>query len=50
MFVAKRNEKWLTKNRTAELIGITLIYYTFFENNNLTPSKRKLDFFKMDKN
>lgn len=31
MFVAKRNEKWLTKNRTAELIGITLIYYTFLK-------------------
>lgn len=45
MLAAKRNEKRLTKKRTAELMGVTSMYYARFENNNLTPSKRNLDFF-----
>lgn len=44
MLAAKRNEKRLTKKRTAELMGVTSMYYARFENNNLTPSKRNLDF------
>ena len=53
MLAAKRNEKQLTKKQTAELMGVTPMYYVRFENNNLTPSKRNLDFFadflEMDK-
>lgn len=54
MLAAKRNEKQLTKKKqTAELMGVTPMYYARFENNNLTPSKRNLDFFadflEMDK-
>lgn len=45
MLAAKRNEKRLTKKQTAELIGVTPMYYARFENNNLTPSRRKIDFF-----
>ena len=45
MLAAKRNEKRLTKKQTAELMGVTPMYYARFENNNLTPSKRNLDFF-----
>ena len=54
MLVAKRNEKRLTKKQTAELMGVTPMYYARFENNNLTPSRRNIDFFagflEMDKN
>lgn len=54
MLAAKRNEKRLTKKQTAELIGVTPMYYARFENNNLTPSRRNIDFFagflEMDKN
>ena len=43
----------VTKEQTAELMGVTPMYYARFENNNLTPSKRNLDFFadflEMDK-
>ena len=53
MLTAKRNEKQLTKKQTAELLGVTPMYYARFENNNLTPSRRNLDFFasflEMDK-
>ena len=54
MLAAKRNEKQLTKKKqTAELMGVTPMYYARFENNNLPPSKRNLDFFadflEMDK-
>ena len=49
MLAAKRNEKQLTKKQTAELMGVTPMYYARFENNNLTPSKRNLDFLEMDK-
>lgn len=45
MLTAKRNEKQLTKKQTAELMGVTPMYYARFEKNNLTPSKRNLDFF-----
>ncbi|EOS23474.1 hypothetical protein C806_02979 [Lachnospiraceae bacterium 3-1] len=44
MLAAKRNEKQLTKKQTAELMGVTPMYYARFENNNLTSSKRNLDF------
>lgn len=54
MLAAKRNEKRLTKKQTAELMGVTSMYYARFENNNLTPSRRNIDFFagflEMDKN
>ena len=53
MLTVKRNEKQLTKKQTAELMGVTPMYYARFENNNLTPSRRNLDFFasflEMDK-
>ena len=53
MLTAKSNEKQLTKKQTAELLGVTPMYYARFENNNLTPSRRNLDFFasflEMDK-
>ena len=53
MLAIKRNEKHLTKKQTAELMGVTPMYYARFENNNLIPSKRNLDFFadflEMDK-
>ena len=45
MLAAKRSEKQLTKIQTAKLMGVTPMYYARFENNNLTPSKRNLDFF-----
>lgn len=45
MLAAKRNEKRFTKKQTAELMGVTLMYYACFENNNLIPSKRNRDFF-----
>lgn len=44
MLAAKRSEKQLTKKQTAELMGVMPMYYARFENNNLTPSKRNLDF------
>ena len=44
MLAAKRSEKQLTKKQTAKLMGVTPMYYARFENNNLTPSKRNLDF------
>ncbi len=54
MLAAKRNEKRLTKKQTAELMGVTPMYYARFENNNFTPSRRNIDFFagflEMDKN
>ena len=55
MLAAKRNEKQLTKKKkqTAELMGVTPMYYARFENILVTPSKRNLDFFadflEMDK-
>lgn len=52
ILAAKRNEKQLTKKQTSELMGVTPMYYARFENNNLTPSKRNLDFcrfLEMDK-
>lgn len=44
MLTVKRNERRLTKKQTAEFMSVTPMYYTRFENNNLTPSKRNLDF------
>lgn len=41
----KRNEKGLTKRQTAEIMGVTPMYYARFENNNLTPTKRNIKFF-----
>ncbi len=53
MLTVKRNEKQLIKKQTVELMGVTPMYYARFENNNLTPSRRNLDFFvsflEMDK-
>lgn len=45
MLTVKRNERRLTKKQTAEFMSVTPMYYARFENNNLTPSKRNLDFF-----
>lgn len=44
MLTVKRNERRLTKKQTAEFMSVTPMYYARFENNNLTPSKRNLDF------
>lgn len=45
MLANKRNEKHLTKKQTAKLMGVTPMYYARFENNNLLPSKRNINFF-----
>lgn len=49
MLTVKRNERRLTKKQTAEFMSVTPMYYARFENNNLTPSKRNLDFWGIDK-
>lgn len=53
MLAAKRKKKHLTKKQTAELMGVTPMYYARFENDNLAPTKRNLylfaNFLEMDK-
>ena len=45
MLKSKRDEKKLTKKETARLMGVTPMYYARFENSDLLPTKRNIDFF-----